>query len=86
MLNRLFYLEEECGVCTSFFLKYKTCFILVDPQYTWLRTKCQRGTYGINCQKNCSTACRNSYCRNTDGICLDCPAGFRGPECSIGKY
>ncbi|XP_022286239.2 uncharacterized protein LOC111099147 [Crassostrea virginica] len=59
------------------------CDYIVDPQYTWLRTKCQRGTYGINCQKNCSTACRNSYCRNTDGICLDCPAGFRGPECSI---
>jgi hypothetical protein len=46
--------------------------------------KCRGNTYGINCEKNCSDNCLNRRCRNTDGMCLRCPPGYQGFNCTTG--
>ncbi|XP_056006233.1 multiple epidermal growth factor-like domains protein 11 isoform X2 [Ostrea edulis] len=97
---------ETCGKCrqgTTCFPNNGTCpdgcnkpgYYFTNSQCTWelesrYLGKCRRNTYGINCEKNCSDSCLNRRCRNTDGMCLRCPPGYQGfnctSECSIGKF
>lgn len=44
---------------------------------------CQSGYYGANCSLACAPNCKT--CRHTDGLC-SCKAGWKGHNCSIGKW
>ncbi|XP_059144195.1 cell death abnormality protein 1-like, partial [Physella acuta] len=41
--------------------------------------ECPAGTYGINCDENCSSICQN--CDGLTGRCPTCPAGMHGDFC-----
>lgn len=47
---------------------------------------CQMGTFGRNCNKTCSSNCRNrGICEKDTGRCIDgCAAGWKGDFCSEG--
>lgn len=43
------------------------------------------GFYGENCSKPCHKNCQEGHCHITEGTCLGCQAGYRGPMCNEGK-
>ncbi|KAH9494753.1 hypothetical protein Btru_017793, partial [Bulinus truncatus] len=43
---------------------------------------CVPGTYGLNCDNNCSDRCYNSQCNRDTGECEECPHGTWGPGCN----
>ena len=43
------------------------------------------GFYGENCSKPCPQNCQEGHCHITEGTCLGCIAGYRGPNCSKGE-
>eukprot|EP00105_Crassostrea_gigas_P007593 XP_011421896.1 PREDICTED: receptor-type tyrosine-protein phosphatase S-like [Crassostrea gigas] len=46
--------------------------------------ECDKGTYGINCQYNCSYCKEESHCYHINVLCLDgCAPGYKGPFCNI---
>ncbi|XP_062618451.1 receptor-type tyrosine-protein phosphatase epsilon-like, partial [Saccostrea cucullata] len=51
---------------------------------------CNRGTYGILCNKNCSKHCEDNKCDIINGTCLGCMPGWTGQfcqtPCDSGSY
>ncbi|XP_059144496.1 uncharacterized protein LOC131931694 [Physella acuta] len=51
---------------------------------------CEHGTYGQECDLNCSFKCENQTCDSTTGRCLSCAPGWRGDyceqDCEKGTY
>ena len=59
--------------------------VLTIPISTLL-TECAQGTFGEGCTQRCRCA-EGIECDHITGACQrECPPGFRGAECSLGKY
>lgn len=43
---------------------------------------CETGYFGKKCLRECSSSCKRSTCRHTDGWCI-CAPGFTADNCSI---
>ena len=52
-------------------------------------SECPSGTYGPNCNQNCSKHCVNSICDkfSETAVCLNgCQPGYTRENCTEGKY
>ncbi|XP_059145447.1 multiple epidermal growth factor-like domains protein 6, partial [Physella acuta] len=80
--------ESSCVECTS-----TPRFCENDPQHRYMDLPyianpfiidCEHGTYGQECDLNCSVKCDNQTCDSITGRCLSCPPGWRGDYCEQG--
>lgn len=53
--------------------------------FLFLVIECDSGTYGRDCEMNCSSNCLNKTCDVTDGTCAACMAGKKGSNCTEGN-
>lgn len=51
-----------------------------------LRAECKSGTYGVNCEQNCSERCSSKSCDVYTGICnKGCTSSYIAPDCEESK-
>ena len=47
--------------------------------------ECLAGSYGDDCAYTCGHCKGGITCRNYDGFCPDCAAGYKGDQCTTGN-
>lgn len=67
--------------------EYRTGFFLLFL-FTFLKTECNYGSYGVNCSKQCTGHCRDgTSCNHVTGQCnKGCDKGWTGFLCNKGKF
>ena len=67
-------------------LASKTCN--VSFQYTQrvsMDAGCPSDAYGESCSLPCPKNCQEGHCDITEGTCLGCLTGYKGPQCNESK-